>query len=207
MSSLTICCDHCSAKIVSTRFKCNPITGCNDFDLCEECYLSNTNQHDVNHHFIKITAPVKPAPALKADSSLDIFLKACDNYASFPCFGSKLNSETPSSSRDVLGVYAGYEFTTYADFKQQCLSFGTNLQRLCNLPLRSLIGIFVPNCAAWLIADYACLLYSYVSVGIHVSYSEGDVRKILLRSGIQAVVIKDANQMRLLARIANSTLR
>lgn len=50
-------CEHCGKKpIVGNLFKC---ANCEDFNLCEQCYLSAKFSHFANHLFMKLHKPLK----------------------------------------------------------------------------------------------------------------------------------------------------
>ncbi|KNC50594.1 thioester reductase domain-containing protein [Thecamonas trahens ATCC 50062] len=125
-------------------------------------------------------------------------------YHDRPLLGTRQRDEDSGA----LGEYA---FVTYAEVWLAAQALGSALQALPGITAASaagnqpFIGLCSINRAEWVVADLACVLYSMVSVPLHVTLSAEAMAYIAAHSGITVVIVAAEAADKLLAALATAT--
>eukprot|EP01087_Luapelamoeba_hula_P016055 TRINITY_DN4899_c0_g1_i1.p1 TRINITY_DN4899_c0_g1~~TRINITY_DN4899_c0_g1_i1.p1 ORF type:complete len:807 (-),score=81.79 TRINITY_DN4899_c0_g1_i1:200-2620(-) len=93
-------------------------------------------------------------------------------------------------NRKCIGVRVpggDYQWLTYKEIGNRARLFASALHTLIPEP-HSLVGICGHNTADWIVTDLACAFNSYISIGLHTSYSDEQLSLVLQRSRLTAIV-------------------
>ncbi|GIX65823.1 fatty acyl-CoA synthetase 3 [Babesia caballi] len=114
--------------------------------------------------------------------------------------GLKRNPDAPCvGTREVKadGSRGAYKFMTYKEVEQQAILIGSALAQLPIVPQPSgnpmvrelrMVGLFVPNCAEWLILEQSCNAYGYTLVPIYNTLGNESIHCILRNSQISVLL-------------------
>jgi hypothetical protein len=184
-----------------TRFHC--FSGCEDFDLCEECYAKGGHPHQLVRQTTHASRLVKqiyqqPTPGQK-------LLSAFAAFADRPCIGTR----AAGHAEKVV-----FEWRTYQQMMDLSCSCARGLVALLAKQKQSTrrMGIFdstdavilcLPNCAEYLAADFACALSNLVSVPVHCALRLDALTEIIIRTR-PFVAIVGAAELPMFAQAAAS---
>jgi long-chain acyl-CoA synthetase len=80
-----------------------------------------------------------------------------------------------------------YEWVSYGDFFRRYMAFGSGLRTF--LAPRSYVGLLSVNRCEWLIADFACLSHSFVSIPLHTTYTFEAQQFIINTTELVALIV------------------
>ena len=162
------------------RFRCSE---CDDFDMCESC-------HDAVAHSHHMWREVSPTDRVNTGpSTASLLLATMANYRNRWCLGTKRGGE--------------WAWTTYAELYERVAAFATGLRLHCNVQPRARVGICGANCEAWIVADLSLMSLYCMSVPLDPTASDADLRFMIERSELTAIVCSAGVADRLSAIAAN----
>jgi len=192
-------CNDCTRafKYSEHWFNC---TICVDYNICEICKATKQPPH--SHHLVRKFATDNGIE--KICTRLDMasrLLTAIDFHSNRSCLG--IRDICNTNSNDYANSYSWQTFKTVGD---RMKNFSYGLQRLIHSC--DYLGICAANRPEWIIADFACILQSIVSVPIYCQLSDRDIAFILNNTRI-SVIVCDKEMLPRFIRIHSecSTLR
>jgi hypothetical protein len=174
--------------ILGNRYKCNPVTHCRDYDLCETCFHEPSLAELRAHHgrFIRVADEIQSSAALvtKTSNLPQVVESLLRNYSPLPFLG-----QWVSASRGGRSV----KFKSFGDVLQRAKSWHATVSRYAvqptnssstfaataastaaststaspadsTMPKRPAVVICARNSIDWVVVDIASLLYALSSV-------------------------------------------
>jgi fatty acid CoA ligase FadD9 len=155
-------------------------TLCMGYDLCAMCKATTQPPHP--HHLVrKFTTDYGIEKICTRIDMASRILSAIDFNWNRPCLGVRdICSANPS------GYANSYSWLTFETVGNRIKNFSYGLQRL--IQSRGYLGICSANRPEWIIADFACILQSIVSVPIYCQLNDRDIAFIINNTRISVVV-------------------
>ena len=153
------------------RYHC--YMGCEDFDLCEECFTKTGHPHQMVKQTIHASRLVKqvykePAPGLK-------LLRAFEVFADRPCIGTR----THSSNTQEEPIFDWHTYTDMQRLTCSCAHGLLSLMKRQHCATSGKVLVFMSNCVEWLAADFACALTNLISVPVHCALRQDALAEIM----------------------------
>ncbi len=115
-------------------------------------------------------------------SSIELLAAACERYADRPCLG--------WCSR---GDGSSFRLITYGALWQRVVKLASSLRAATGLAAGELVGILGHASVDWVVADLAAAYLGAVTVPLHVSFDEGDLRHVVDEAGIATIFCQAAH--------------
>lgn len=77
---------------------------------------------------------------------------------------------------------------SYAELRDRSLRCAAALEGL-GIGAGDRVGIWLPNCAAWLVSFFACSALGVIAVSINKRYRSGELADLLHRSGCRTLIL------------------
>jgi long-chain acyl-CoA synthetase len=111
-----------------------------------------------------------------------------------------------------LGTFVAtkFEFQSFDQISKRIDNFGKGLVSSCNIEpqkpesggaSQNFVGIFLKNCAEWVIADMACVSYGLVSIPIHESFGQESLVYVLNHTELSCIIIEHS-KLKLILKLA-----
>ena len=176
-------CNTCLCNIPHGDFIYN-CTICDDYDQCELCYEEIASRH--SHPMVQGLAFGYGKESENNMTDMASFiLTAFDVYADRHCFGIR----DMESSMDQ--IYANsYSWMTFRTIGNRTKNFGQGLRNL--IEPREYLGICAANRPEWMIADFACILHSIITVPMYCLFSDREIVFVMNNTNIAGVICDKA---------------
>jgi hypothetical protein len=192
-------CNTCFSNIPRGGFVFN-CTTCYDYDQCERCYETIEIRH---------SHPMSRELAFGCGKEIEnnltdmtsYILNAFDVYADRNCFGVR------DMESSVDRIYANsYSWITFQTIGDRTKNFSHGLRNL--IEPREYLGICAANRPEYMIADFACILHSIITVPMYCLLSDRERIFIINHTNI-AVIICDEAMLPIFLRLSSKcpTLR
>ncbi|KNC47910.1 fatty-acid-CoA ligase fadD9 [Thecamonas trahens ATCC 50062] len=183
-----VVCDECRTRISLPDYHCSHVFGCSDYDRCPDCY-DTAGPHAPGHVLVPKAHVPKPRTYLRSRSLYETLALALANYSSDPLFGQR-----PSQD-------AEYSWISYEAFYDRAHDLGSGLAHLTReKPDPFHAGIMASNSIGWLLAEFAATSRAWVTVPLHVSYTDAQLSHIMATVPL-GLVFCEANEAERLIRL------
>jgi long-chain acyl-CoA synthetase len=151
-------------------------------------YLEDNIKTGTITFWAKNMATITTASPTEKDTPARYLTRACAMFSARPALGTNRENEKNEieallSTSSHLERRSSFFYITYKDLHALAACVSVGLRRL--LPFNNKrVGISGPNSIAWSIVDFACMLASRTSVGIHQTYDTKSVEHVLQNSNI-----------------------
>lgn len=172
-------CDTCGHNIphCAYRFNC---TICFNYDQCDQCYETLESRH--SHPMVRVLA-FGYGKEIKNDATDTgaLIRDAFDMYADRWCFG--VRDIDPTIDEVYLNSYSWFTFQTIGD---RTKNFSHGLRNL--IRPREYLGICAANRPEWMMADFACVLHSIITVPIYCLFSDREIIFVINNTNISVII-------------------
>ncbi|CAF1606423.1 unnamed protein product [Adineta ricciae] len=172
-------CDRCERVINHGELRYN-CTICDNYDYCEQCVATAKPPHP--HAMVPELAygQEESKECMKVDIATAL-RAAIAMYWDRHCLGTRdRDQDDPSIYKD------SYSWLTFKTIGDRAKNFGHGLRQLINP--RQYLAICAANRPEWVIADFACVFQSIISVPIYTLFTDREMIHVLNNTKISVIV-------------------
>lgn len=135
------------------------------------------------------------------NTTYDLIFRGTDAYNDKEALGRCVQQHTfkdvtlpdgkPNPKPVVIDVPGKWECLTFKEMKQQARAFGSYLRGVQNLAEREKISIWSNNSVEWVLTDFACAAFNWVSVSVYDTLGPDAASYIVADSGSEVLVCED----------------
>eukprot|EP01126_Amoeba_proteus_P045668 TRINITY_DN5129_c0_g2_i6.p1 TRINITY_DN5129_c0_g2~~TRINITY_DN5129_c0_g2_i6.p1 ORF type:complete len:734 (+),score=172.27 TRINITY_DN5129_c0_g2_i6:694-2895(+) len=149
-------------------------------------FFKKIHPHEESLWNLEYSIPVFQHLDVVTSSSIAVRIDtAFEIYRHRPCLGIPLKeARDPSEFKIIRDSFC---WKTYSEIGKMSKNFAISLRKI--FPRRVNIGITSNNCFEFMISDFACAFANFVSVGLHTTYEDEDLIKVIKNSEVVAIIV------------------
>jgi hypothetical protein len=176
------------------RYEC---TICEDFEICEECFLENGQTESHRHPLVKeyLDMNVDTSQVLNARTTAEALSASFDVYSKRRCVGyrPRHNGVVGSGSESDASDYLDYHWLTYEQVGDKAFAFGAGLRKLLRSTsevnqLPRFVGLLGAMSVKWLISDFGCLLKGMPTILFYRTTSSIHLQAVIEETSLSVLI-------------------